>query len=112
MTPINATWLFFSEVTALAHHFVVPHPPPPSHSVAVLVVLATLVSKYRKWQAIQLAIHSTIGAYVDIVYINNYRIVANFIQASVFLLDIVIVHQKVAFFESSHIFVSAYNAMS
>ena len=39
-----------------------PTLPPPSHPVGMLVVLTTPVKNYPKWQAIQLAIHSTVGA--------------------------------------------------
>ena len=46
----------FSEDVAFAHHFVATHP------VGVLVVLTIPVKNYLKWRAIQLAIHSTVGA--------------------------------------------------
>ena len=43
---------FFSEDVTCAH-------PPSSHSVGMLVVLATSVKNYLKWWAIQLAIQCT-----------------------------------------------------
>ena len=43
-----------SKDVAFARHFVA--------SVRVLVVLTTPVNNYLKWWAIQLAIHSTVGA--------------------------------------------------
>ena len=52
----------FSEDVAVAHHFVATRPPPPA---GMLVVLTTPVKTYLKWWAIQLAIHSTVGAWVD-----------------------------------------------
>ena len=56
----------FSEDVAVARHFVATRPTPPSHSAGMLVVLTTQVKNYLKWRAIQLAIqlaiHSTVGA--------------------------------------------------
>ena len=49
----------FREDVAVARHFVATHP------AGMLVVLTTLVKNYLKWRAIQLAIHSTIGAWVE-----------------------------------------------
>ena len=48
----------FSEdaASAVARHFVATHP------AGTLVVLTTPVKNYLKWRAIQLAIHSTVGA--------------------------------------------------
>ena len=70
MTPVDAIWLFFSEDVAVALHFVATRPPTtlqPSHPAGMLVVLTTPVKNYLKWRAIQLAIqlaiHSTVGAY-------------------------------------------------
>ena len=40
-------------------------PTTPLHPIEVLVVLATSVKNYLKWQAIQLAIHSTVGEEID-----------------------------------------------
>ena len=54
----------FSEHVAFASHFVATH-PPPSHPVAVLLVLAMPVKNYLKWQEIQLAIHPIVGGYID-----------------------------------------------
>ena len=50
---------YFSEDIAFARHFVATRPPPPSHPVGVLVVLATPVKSYLKWREIQLAIQCT-----------------------------------------------------
>ena len=49
----------FSEDLAVACHFVATHP------AGMLVVLTTPVKNYLKWRAIQLAIHSTVGAWVE-----------------------------------------------
>ena len=53
---------------AFAHHFIATHPPvqsfPPTptfHLVAMLVVFATPVKTYLKWQEVKLAIHSIVG---------------------------------------------------
>ena len=47
----------FSEDVAFARHFVA--------KAGMLVVLTAPVKNYLKWRAIQLAIHSTVGAYVE-----------------------------------------------
>ena len=58
----------FSEDIAFSRHLVAtrplptPLPPPPPHPARMLVVLTTPVKNYLKWRAIQLAIHSTVGA--------------------------------------------------
>ena len=51
----------FSEDVAVARHFVATRPP----KAGMLVVLTTPVKNYLKWRAIQLAIHSTVGARVE-----------------------------------------------
>ena len=54
---INVSHLpVFSEDVAFTHHFIAPHPPPPSRPIGVIVVLAIPVKNYLKWWAIQLAI--------------------------------------------------------
>ena len=55
----------YSEDVAVARHFVATRPPPPFHPAGMLVVLPTIVKNYLKWWAIQLAIHSTVGARVE-----------------------------------------------
>ena len=45
----------FSEDIAFARHFVASHP------VGVLLILATSVKIYLKWQEIQLAVHPIVG---------------------------------------------------
>ena len=50
----------FSEYIAFACYFMANCPPPPSHPVGVLVVLAMPVKNYLKWCTIQLAIHSIV----------------------------------------------------
>ena len=50
----------FSKDIAFARHLMAPYPPPPSHPIGVLVVLATPVKNYLKWQEIQLAIQCTV----------------------------------------------------
>ena len=55
----------FSKDVALACHFVATRPPPPSHPIQVLLVLATPVQNHLKWQEIQLAIHPTASGWTD-----------------------------------------------
>ena len=55
----------FSEDLAVARHFVTIPALPPTHPAKMLVVLTTPVKNYLKWRAIQLAIHSTVGAQVE-----------------------------------------------
>ena len=62
MTPVDAIWLFLVKMKLLPTTLWLPALPTPSHPVGVLVVLTTPVKNYLKWQAIQLAIHSTVGA--------------------------------------------------
>ena len=50
----------FSEDLTFARHFVATQPPPPSHPIGVLVILATQVKHYLKWGEIQLAIYCTV----------------------------------------------------
>ena len=52
----------FSEGIAFARHFVATRPPLTLPPLGLLVVLTTPVKNYLKWRAIQLAIHSTVGA--------------------------------------------------
>ena len=53
----NGTNGYYLAAFTFAHHFVANHPSPPSHSIGVLVVLATLV----KMRVIQLAIRPVVG---------------------------------------------------
>ena len=62
MTSVDAIWLFLVKTYLLPATSWLPALPPPSHPVGVLVVLTTPVNNYLKWRAIQLAIHSTVGA--------------------------------------------------
>ena len=39
----------FSEDVVFARHFMALRPPPPSHPIGVLVVLAMPVNNYLKW---------------------------------------------------------------
>ena len=55
----------FSEDVAVARHFVATRPPPPPHPAGMPVVLTTPVKSYLKWRALQLAIHSIVGAWVE-----------------------------------------------
>ena len=55
----------FSEDGAFARHFVATRPPPPSHPVGVLLILAMPVKNYLKWWEIWLAIHPIVGEYID-----------------------------------------------
>ena len=50
----------FSEDIAFAHHLVAFHPPPSSHPIGVLVVLAMPVKNYLKWLEIQLVTQCTV----------------------------------------------------
>ena len=53
----------FGEDVAFAHHFVATHPPstlPPCKSVSGIDYPSKKL--YLKWRAIQLAIHSAVGA--------------------------------------------------
>ena len=70
----------FSEDVAFARHFVATRPLPTLPPCGVLLVLATPVKNYLKWWEILLAVYPLVGGKID--YINNYRIVANFVQAS------------------------------
>ena len=62
MTPVDAIWLFLVTTQLLPATSWLPALPPPSHPAGMLVVLTTPVKDYLKWRAIQLAIHSTVGA--------------------------------------------------
>ena len=62
MTPEDAIWLFLVKTQLLHTTSWLPVLPPPSHPAGMLVVLTTPVKNYLKWRAIQLAIHSTVGA--------------------------------------------------
>ena len=53
---IGCHLVVFREDVAFSRHFMATHP------VGVLVILTTPVKSYLKWWAIQLAIHSTVGA--------------------------------------------------
>ena len=57
MTPVDAIWLFLVKRWLLPATLWLP-----ALQVGVLVVLTTPVKNYLKWRAIQLAIHSTVGA--------------------------------------------------
>ena len=52
---------------AVSHHFLTPHHHPPTISIGMLVVLATLVNIYLKWQADQLAMYpfNSYNWYID-----------------------------------------------
>ena len=54
----------FSLDIAFAHYFVAIGPPSAHSPIGVIVILATAVKNYLKWQAIQLAINSTVDEYV------------------------------------------------
>ena len=55
----------FSKDIAFASHFMATRQLPPSYPVGVLLALATPVKNYQKWQAIQLAVHSTVGEQIN-----------------------------------------------
>ena len=59
MVPIDAIWLLFFSYENLCLSLC---GSPPSAPIEVLMVLATPLNNYPKWQAIQLTIHSTVGA--------------------------------------------------
>ena len=59
----NSDLAVFSENVAFSATLWLPAcpPPPPSHLIGVLLVLATSVKNYLKWQKTQLAIQCTVG---------------------------------------------------
>ena len=66
MSPVGVIWLF-SVLTSIFPPFCgypptqASKPSPPFYLVGVLVVFATPVKIYLKWQEVQLAIHSIVG---------------------------------------------------
>ena len=49
MTSMDAIWLVLVKAgVVFSRHFVATHPPPPSHPVGVLLILATPVKKLSK----------------------------------------------------------------
>ena len=52
----------FGVDVAFAHHFVAPYHLLPLIGVLVVLAMPVKTKKYLKWWAVQLAIHSTIGA--------------------------------------------------
>ena len=71
MTPVDAIWLLLVKTQPLPATLWLPALPPPSHPVGMLVVLTTPVKNYLKWRAIQLAIHSTVGAQIEYKQLQN-----------------------------------------
>ena len=65
MAPMDAIWLALALIDAiwlaLPATSWLPARPPPSHPIGVLLILATPVKNYLKWQEIQLAIHPIVG---------------------------------------------------
>ena len=53
----------FSEDVAVARHFVATRPPPALQECYSGIDYPS--KSYLKWRAIQLAIHSTVGAWVE-----------------------------------------------
>ena len=78
MAPMEVV---FSEDVAFACHFVATC--PPSHPIGVLMVLATPVKSYLKWQENQLAIQCTVDT-----RLNSYRYVEKHMQAALIILKI------------------------
>ena len=64
MVPMDAIWLVVSEDVAFARHFVDTCPPPNSHPVGVLLVLAMPLKVSLKWWEIQLVIHPIVGRWI------------------------------------------------
>ena len=62
MTLVDAIWLFLVKTQLFPTTSWLPALPPPSHPAGMLVVLTTPVKKLSKMAAIQLAMHSTVGA--------------------------------------------------
>ena len=60
MAPVSH-FPVFSEDVAFAHYFVATRPPPPSHPIGLLVILAMPVKNYPKWWEIQPAIQCTVN---------------------------------------------------
>ena len=52
MAPMDAIWLVLVKTEPLPTTLWLPAHPPPSHPVVVLLVLATPVKNYLKWQEI------------------------------------------------------------
>ena len=71
MAPMDAIQAGFSEDVAITYHFVVTRPPPPSHPIGVLLVLAMSVKNYLKWWEIQLAIYPIVGGQIDYKLLQN-----------------------------------------
>ena len=66
MAPVGVIWLFLVLTSIFPPFRGYPptqasNPPPPFHLVGVLVVFATPIKIYQKWQEVQLAIHSIVG---------------------------------------------------
>ena len=55
----------FSEDIALACHFIAPHSPPTLSLSKSASGIDYPSKKYLKWWAIQLAIHSIVGVYIE-----------------------------------------------
>ena len=66
MSPVDAIWLFLVKTQLLPATSWLP-----AHPAGMLVVLTIPVKNYLKWRAIQLAIHSTIGAWVEYKQLQN-----------------------------------------
>ena len=63
MTPVDAIWLFLVKTyVAFACHFMATHPPPTVPPCRSASGIDYLSKKLSKMAAIQLAIHSTVGA--------------------------------------------------
>ena len=61
MTPVDAIW-FFSEDITLVRHFMAPRPHPTLLLCRSASGIGYSSKNYLKWRAVQLAIHSIVGA--------------------------------------------------
>ena len=65
---MDAIWLFLVKIdVAFAHHFMATCPPPtlrPCRGASGIGYVSKKTT-YLKWWAIQLAIHSIVGEYID-----------------------------------------------
>ena len=84
IAPMDTIWLFHFNV-AFACHFIATHPSSPSHPIGVLVVLATPVISYLNGEKFS---YLSTQWLVNKQTMNTSRMVANFLQASVFLTNL------------------------
>ena len=77
----------FSEDVTFSHHFVATRPPPPSHTIGVLVVSAMPVKKLSKMTG-NPASYPVYSRYNELLWIASYRFVEKYVQAAPIILEI------------------------